>query len=376
MWPPCPPRAPTQGRPYRPGRWLRMCGRISHVCGSVLRPLGVALYLLLYGATAASAQEETLQTSLHGEVLALVPTGDSARIELPGGRTLQVGLPERATVSSFAALDSGWIAAGSFADAATGRRRLFLLRGNDKSSRPLAEPPGQEGAQRRRPVILVDGGRLAGLAWLEGDGDTSLSVRSAAWADDGRWQAPQRVSYPGPGSQVALSGAVLDDGSWLLAWSAFDGTADEIVWSRRLGGEWLPVRRVSERNSVPDIVPAVTATAGGGALLAWSRYDGNGYQLRLARFERGVWQGERAAGPSGSLYPAFLGEPDHPRLLYLDAYPRAWSILDLDAAGRVRARASVSSSLDRPVVSFEGDEVRMRWPLAKSAATKRLEKTP
>ena len=347
------------------------------MCGSVFRPLGVALYLLLllYGAVVASAQEEPLQASRHGEVLALVPAGDSARIELPGGRTLQVGLPERATVSSFAALDSGWIAAGSFPDATTGQRRLFLLRGNDKNSRPLAEPPGQEGAQRRRPVILVDGGRLAGLAWLEGDGDTSLAVRSAAWTD-GRWQALQQVSHPGPGSQVALSGAVLDDGSWLLAWSAFDGTADEIVWSRRIGGEWLPVRRVSERNSVPDIVPAVTATVGGGALLAWSRFEGAGYQLRMASFDRGEWHGEHAAGPSGSLYPVFLGEPDHPRLLYLDAYPRAWSVLDLDTAGRVRAKASVSSSLDRPVVSFEGGEVRMRWPLANSEARTRLEKAP
>jgi len=331
--------------------------------------------VLLYGATAASAQEEPLQASRHGETLTFVPAGDSARVELPGGRTLRVTLPERATVHSFAALDSGWIAAGSFPDAVTGGSRLFLLRGDDKSARPLAEPSGQEGSQRRGPVLLVDGGRLAGLAWLEGDTGTALSVRSTAWTGR-RWQPVQQVSHPGPGSQLALSGAVLDDGSWLLAWSAFDGTADEIVWSRRLGGEWLPVRRVSERNAVPDIVPAVTATAGGGALLAWSRYDGHGYQLRLARLEHGEWQGERAAGPSGSLFPVFLGEPDHPRLLYMDAYPRAWSVLDLDAAGRLRAKASVSSLLDRPVVSFEGDEVRMRWPGRKAAAAARLERVP
>jgi len=348
-----------------------MCGRIPHVCGSVL----LALCLLLYGAAGVSAQEEPLQASRHGEALALIPSGESARIELPGGRTLQATLPERATVSSFAALDGGWIAAGSFPDAATGRTRLFLLRGNDASFRPLAEPPGQEGSIRRRPVLLVDNGRLAGLAWLEGDGETSLSVRSAAWTD-GRWQAPQRVSFPGPGSQMALSGAVLDDGSWLLAWSAFDGTADEIVWSRRAGGAWLPVRRVSARNSVPDIVPAVTATPGGGALLAWSRYDGHGYQLRIARLERGEWRDEHAAGPSGSLFPVFLGEADHPRLLYMDAYPRAWSVLDLDAEGRVRAKASVSSSFDRPVVSFANGEVRMRWPDQKAAAAARLEKVP
>jgi hypothetical protein len=349
------------------------------VSGSFLRPLGGVLSLLLYGAAAVSAQDAPLQSTRQGETLVLVPAGSSARLELPSGRTLRLNLAEKAVVSSFAALDGGWLAAGSAPDAAGGRR-LFLLQGNEKTTRTLPEPAGQEGSQRRRPVLLVDDGRLAGLAWLEGDGDTSLSVRAAAWTGE-RWQTPQRVSHPGPGSQVGLAGTVLDDGSWLLAWSAFDGTADEIVWSRRIGGEWLPVSRVSARNSVPDITPAVTGTAAGGALLAWSRYDGHGYQLRMARLDRGEWREERAAGPSGSLYPAFLGEPGRPRLLYLDVSAsgpagRAWSILDLDTAGHVKAKASVPSSLDRPVVSFEGGEVRMRWPAEKAAAAVRLEKTP
>jgi hypothetical protein len=174
---------------------------------------------------------------------------------------------------------------------------------------------------------------------------------------------------------------VLDDGSWLLAWSAFDGTADEIVWSRRVGEHWLPVRRVSGRNAVPDITPSVTALAGGGALVAWSRYDGRGYEMRLARFDGGDWRGERPAGPSGSLYPVFLGEAGRPRLLYLDvsapgANGREWSVLDLDPAGRTKARASIPSSLERPVVGFEGGEVRMRWPGHAAVAAARWEKTP
>jgi hypothetical protein len=346
------------------------------VCGSFLRPLGGFLCLLLfYGTVAGSAQEEPLQAFRDGQALALVPTAaDSAQLELPGGRTLRLTLPERAEVSSFAALDGGWVAAGSY-PSPTGGRRLFLLRGNDKAARSLAEPPGQEGAERQGPVLLVDGGRLAGLAWLEGDGGRSLSVRAAAWRD-GRWQAPEQVSWPGPGSQLALAGAVLDDGSWLLAWSAFDGEDDEIVWSRRVADAWLPVGRLSAGNSVPDITPALTATRGGGALIAWSRYDGHGYQLRIARFEGGEWRGERAAGPSGSLYPGFLGEPGKARLLYLNASPRAWSVLALDGEGRTAAEAAVSSSLDRPVVTFEGDQVRMRWPSQKRQAAARWERVP
>jgi hypothetical protein len=348
------------------------------VCGSSLRPLGVILALLFYGSLAVSAQvvfaqEDPVQAAREG--LVLIPQGSSARLELPSGRTLKIDLPDRGVVYSLVATDSGWVAAGSFPDAA-GRRHLFLLTGDDKGGRSLPEPPGQQEQERRGPVLLVDGGRLAGLAWLEGDGTRSLAVRAAAWTGK-RWQATQQVSHPGPGSQLALTGAVLGDGSWLLAWSAFDGTADEIVWSRRLGREWLPVSRVSAPNAVPDITPALTATAGDGALLAWSRYDGRGYQLRMARFERGEWHDERAAAPSGSLYPTFLGGPDRPRLLYLEASPRGWSLLDLDGEGRVRAKASVSSSsADRPVVSFAGAGVRMRWPAEKREGMATLEKVP
>jgi len=331
---------------------------------------------LFYGSLAAAvAQEDPVQAAREG--LVLIPQGSAARLELPGGGTLPVSLPDRAEVSSLAATDGGWVAAGSSPDAA-GRQRLFLLSGNDKSFRSLPEPPGQTGTQRRGPVLLVDGGRLAGLAWLEGDGGRSLAVRAAVW-NGRKWQAPQVVSHPGPGSQLALTGAVLADGAWLLAWSAFDGTADEIVWSEREGTTWLPVRRLSVPNQVPDITPTLTATAGGGALIAWSRFDGHGYQMRMAHFERGRWADEHVAGPSGSLYPAFLGAPDRPRLLYLEAAARSWTVLDMDAEGKVQAKASLASpsrSLSRPIVDSLGGSVRLRWLAEKQQRTTTLERVP
>ena len=353
------------------------------------RPFGRILCVLLGFASfavAASGQDEPLQAFRDREALTLLPVAGGARIELPSGKSLRVALPERAEISAFATVDgkggtTGWVAAGSAPDA-SGRSRLFVLRGdvgNEGASRPLPEPPGQEGRERRGPALLVDGGRLAGIAWLEGDDGRTLSVRAAAWTGT-RWLAPERVSFPGPGSQLALAGAVLADGSWLLAWSAFDGQDDEIVWSLHAGGAWQPVKRVYRNNAVPDITPALAATADGGALLAWSRFDGKGYQLRLARFDRagdGRWADEHAAGPSGSLYPVFVGGGGTPRLLYLDAAaPRSWSLLDLDATGRVKAKASIASSLERPVVSFEGGQVRMRWPAAKRSAAAALERVP
>lgn len=331
--------------------------------------------LCLLSAPALRSQTEPLQASREGRRWVLTAASGSATVETPAGRSLAVPLPKKAQVTSLAALDGGWAAAGSFEDV-DGSRKLFVLRGTGAGSRALAVPAGQENG-RYGPVLLVAGGELAGLAWLEGDGPRSLAVRAAAWSE-GRWEAPAAISRPGPGSQLALTGAVLADGSWLLAWSAFDGQDDEIVWARRApDGAWSPAQRVSAGNEVPDIVPALTA-AGNGALLSWNRYDGNGYSLLLARFSGGAWRDERTVAPAGSLYPGFVDEAGRPALVYLSVLqPRTWSVLELDTAGRVLGRAAVPSSLDRPVVGFDASEVRMRWPAAAREAAAPLErKTP
>jgi hypothetical protein len=254
----------------------------------------------------------------------------------------------------------------------------LILLAPGSGARPLPAPPSQEGLLRLGAVLLRNGdGRLAGMAWLEGDGLRSLEVRAAAW-DGGRWEAPVRVSPAGPGSQLALSGAVLADGSWLLAWSAFDGQDDEILWSLRAAdGAWSSPRRLSADNAVPDVTPALTAS-GDGALVAWSRFDGEGYSLHLARFAGGGWRGERAVAPTGSVHPSFEGASGHrPLLLYRTVLPQAWSVLELDPAGRVLARATVPSSLGRPdLTTGAGGDVRMRWPAAAREVAVSFEKIP
>jgi hypothetical protein len=342
-----------------------------------LRGLFGLSLLLLAGTAVVHAQTDPLQAD--GMVLTVAGiAGDTARLELSGGRTLKVSLPSRGDISALAAVGSReWIAAGSVPDE-TGRR-LFLLTGDGSGSRPLPPPAGQQGVERRSPVLLIEDGTLAGLAWLEGDNDTSLSVRAAAW-NGHAWQEVETVSAPGPGSQVGLTGGVLADGSWLLAWSAVDGEDDEIVWSRRRGDGWTPVRPVSGNNHVPDVTPALTP-AGSGALLAWSRYDGEGYRLRTARFdsiEGGAWRDERPAAPVHTMQPSFVREGDHTWLVYLSARPRSWSVLELSAAGRPLRRAAALSALDeRPVVGESADGgLRLRWPSAKWQAAASWEKVP
>lgn len=350
-----------------------------------LRPLGAVFCVLTAGATtlaplpaSAAPERDALQVAAPGGTIALEEIGGDYRVSLPSGAAVRSPAVARALPTAIAAVADGWVLAGS-RTVDDGGRRLFLHRGGDPSLdtaagaevRSLPVPSGRWGSVRRDPVLFVEGDGLAGMAWLEGSGDGDrLAVRAAAW--DGRgWSAPETVSPLGRGGQLALSAAVLGDGSWLLVWTATDETDDETVWSRRLAGAWGAPQRVSVDNEIPDITPALTVLEGGGALVAWSRYDGRSYRLRTARFEpavgeggegAGVWVDDRWAAASGSLYPSFVGSPDRPVLLYRDAAASGWATATLDRRGAaLRVDRAPDSPAARPVVDRAGARSVLRW---------------
>ena len=178
-----------------------------------------------------------------------------------------------------------------------------------------------------------------GLVWLEGSDASALGVRAAAWNGTG-FSAAEWVSPPLDGSQLALSGAVLADGSWLLAWSAFDGSDDEILWSRRDGATWTAPARLHPDNRVPDITPAVAATARG-AVAAWSRYDGGSYRGRVMRFDASAgWRDEERLGGAGSVFPFFAVDDSAsgPLLVFREGVEGRWDLIELGGRGEVRSR--------------------------------------
>ncbi len=226
-------------------------------------------------------------------------------------------------LTALAEVREGRIAAGTRRQ--NGGTELVLFAEESGRISSLPAPAGRTGRVRHDPQLLVADGALAGLAWLEGRDLRSLAVRFARWDGEG-WEAPRTVAAPASGSQMAPAGARLADGSWLLAWSRYDGGDDEVVWSRSAGPDgaaWSSPRRLAADNAVPDVTPALSAAPGGGAVAAWSRYDGEDYRVVTARFDGRRWSAPRVVGPAGSLEPHWeRSASGEPALVVRTALPR------------------------------------------------------
>jgi len=218
-----------------------------------------------------------------------------------------------------------------------------------------AEPPD---ASSR--VDLESGDRIVAAAWLDGE-PMAQEVRFARRTAQG-WSEPLTVSPRGPGSQVGLGAATLADGDVLLVWSAFDGQDTEVMWSRVDGDAASEPRRLDADNDVPDITPAVAAIPEG-ALATWSRYDGNDYRVWVARFDGTRWSTPRQVGPRGSVYPTFAADPVRTLLVFQQAVPASWWVMELDGDGKALRRARIESESDeRPdVVEASSKGVVLEW---------------
>jgi len=324
-------------------------------------PFGsVFLYLLGGPAVAAEPAWELIQPTESRSNLVLRSTRGSALVERQGGGAQRVPLRSDELLTAIAETRIGWTAAG-IREREQGTEVIIFNRGSQGIKRLLSPTP-QRHSLRLKPSLVVENEELEGLAWLEGTDLSSLSVRVASWTSEG-WDDVSIVAPPARGSQTGLVNAALADGSWLLVWSAFDGQDDEILWSLGRHDRWSDPEQLGKNNTVPDITPALIATADG-ALLAWSRMIDGQYQLLLSRFNGDGWSRPERVGPPGSLQPEFAVQNRQLFLLYRHAWPRGWAVVDLSPDGLTqRVAVFADSGGSRPVLMDSyGEGVELRWP--------------
>ena len=344
-----------------------MAPRLRQSNRPALRSAASIALLWAVVATAAAGGEGTLQHGVGPTAVSVTTSGDSTILRMRDDRALQLAADPSFAPSDVAVAGDSWLVAGS-RRGLDRRERVALFAGTAARQREVRAPRGQTGAVRALPVLL-DGERVlrgesgGGIAWLEGAHPRRFAVWAAAWEGE-EFGAPELVSPAGPGTQTALAGVALADGSWLLVWAGFDGEDDEILWSRRFGDGWSEPQRVGPDDATPDITPSVAATADGAALV-WSSFESGGYRLSVATFREGAWSEPATLESANGLYPEFVRGVATPTLTYLEAAPqRRWVVVEIDPTERRElARAAVASSAEeRPlVVDLDRSGVRLRF---------------
>ena len=333
-----------------------------------IRPWGLILgcgFALIEVLAACPTQAQTkprvIQTGSGAESIHVVDLGGRLQItEGPGSRDLE--LPADTRIDALEKTATGWVAAGHYAARSGGELLLLQQKGGEVALLPA--PPGREDRFRGTPAIFVAKGRLSGIAWLEGTSQDNLAVRAARWTGS-EWGETEIVSPQGPGAQLALRGAILSDGSWLLVWAAVDGEDDDIWWSRRatrVEDGWSSPKRVHADNPVPDVTPAVLAVPSG-ALVAWSWYDGRDYRIRTARFDGVGWSEPGILEGRGATDAKLLRHTGGFSLVYRTVVPGAWHVVDFDQSARAHRRAAVTAErTDLPVLEWTTQGPRFDWP--------------
>lgn len=319
--------------------------------------LALALPFLAPPTPAAAEDDSAALVSRRGELRVIA-----------GGGVHASRIADDADFHAVAPLDRDrWVAAG-----VRGGSNLLLVRGEGDAAERLAVPD-VGGGRAAAPVPLTRDGELIGLAWLSGDDPFRLSVRHARWEGGsavGSWTETETVAGPGGGHQVALSGAVLRDGSTVLVWSSYDGEDDEIVWSRFDGRRWSAPARLADDNRVPDVTPSV-APLGDGAVVAWNRYGEGSYHVATARWSGDGWSAAERTGPPGSVRPKLRAtKSGDALLLYRDVPGEGYGVLRLDADGRVAGRVFLehrSSEGEPALLGADETSVRIVPPRATEA---------
>lgn len=345
---------------------------------ALLTTVGLSLPVVSPGVADAARpapDRRVLQPVESERGLVATVAGRRLKVETPGERPERLQLRKRERMLTLAETRQGWIAAGI---RPAGRHSdLTILTSDLGGRRRIAPPPLVPGQNRTRPVLLLEEGNLAGIAWLEGPEIRKMSVRAAAWTGVD-WEPPVTVAAARQGSQSGLAGAVLEDGSWLLVWSAHDGEDDELLWSHRRGEAWSAPRLLHPGNREPDITAALVA-GGDGALVAWSRIDGEGYRLFSSRFDGAGWEPPSRLGPAASLYPSFHRQKNSTRLLFRTALPGpGWGVLDLGERGETRHQTLFDEpEAGRPAVVESGASgVTLQFPDGSRVEPSRAERRP
>lgn len=307
-------------------------------------------------ALSPAAQADTSwQWARFGDAEVTLAKGDAGWQVVESGKTLPLSDSSRIDHLTVGA-DAWW--ASAVEDREDGER-MVLVKGTQDGVEALPAPKVAPGSILFQPTMMVGAEGLEGVIWIEGEDRQSGRVQAARWTGGG-WSQPVTVSKRRDGTQIALQAVRLEDGSYLAAWSGYDGEDDEIFWSRFNGSAWTVPATLSA-NAVPDITPTLRAMPGGGALVVWSAYDGNDYRIYSAVLADGRWHVNGPMGERSSIFPRFA-DTESNLLVYQQGAPQGWVVAELDSQGRIARSTLTGFQRPGPMVKAKTESgIELLW---------------
>lgn len=193
------------------------------------------------------------------------------------------------------------------------------------------------------PVVASGADEAALVAWTGPATEGPSPAVFVRRIDESGSTAEARLSRAASGRDSLPAIAALPNGGGLVAWARTASDADGIV-VRRVSASGLPLGpELAVRAASGAIEPAIAASDGGDATIAWLEAEDGGYAVYARRLSTaGVWSSaRRLAGPedgwksgvavaaagAGRTVVSFTSDPTGPE-------PSAVYALTLDAAGR------------------------------------------
>lgn len=144
------------------------------------------------------------------------------------------------------------------------------------------------------PQVAMDDSGNAIIAWRQPDAGAIDQIFKSEYRA-GSWTHPanlaDNISPDGQNSTTPWV-AMSDNGSAVIVWGQWDGTADHIYRSEYRSGSWTHPANLADKISASGFAyePQVAMDNTGNALIVWYEYDGTAnYQAFKSEYRNGAW---------------------------------------------------------------------------------------
>lgn len=227
-----------------------------------------------------------------------------------------------------------------------------------------------EGYNTVKPSIAIDNQDRLWVAWQASHTETNEEIYVRSKPAGGSWEPAMRITDRTSADQDP---SIVVDGSNVphLAWRSNEPGNWEAVYTRYVGGTWVPIENVSA-SSLGSHFPRLAADNGGNVVMAWEEETGSDeFRTAVRRWNSGSWGPRTFASIAGvkALYPDvamddvgvvytawtdYRTTPTEVRFNHSTDYGSTW-------AGEENASQNGSASFFPNVVSQAGGFAHIFW---------------